>query len=748
MIVLQDDTLLHGMAAMTTDRPRHHDSVESIVDETLARVGRRVVLGTPLGLGKANHLANAFYRRAEADPGIDLTIFTALTLAPPRGSSELERRLVEPLSERLFGGYPELAWVDPLRRGELPANVDVREFYFQPGALLESPRAQRSYVSSNYSHVVRDVLDAGLNVLAQTVSAEEVPLPGGPELRYSLSCNSDLTVDLLPELRARERSGQPVAVLGQVNRRLPFLYGDAMVPPDAFDAVIDRPELEFPLFGPPNLPIGTVEYWIALHVSALVRDGGTLQVGIGSLGDAIVHLLQLRHQDEATYRRLLDDCGVAGRHAELIERWGGTGRFERGLYAASEMLIDGFLELYRAGILKRKVYPDAVLQRLLDAARIGEAVTAATLEALVEEGAVPERLSRRDVARLVELGVLRQGVVLEGDRLVLRGPGAEVEAPADLGEPGARREVADRLLGERLRGGRLAHSCIFLGPRGFYEALAALPREERELFEMTGISYVNELHGEEELKRAQRRHARFVNSGMMATLLGAVVSDGLEDGRVVSGVGGQYNFVAMAHALEDGRSILMIESTREAGGELTSNVVWSYGHATIPRHLRDLVVTEYGIADLRGRSDEEVVAAMLAVADSRFQEGLLEEAKRAGKIAEGYRIPDRFRDNRPERLEETLAPYRERGMFQEFPYGTDLSAEEVVLTKALRGLQKKIEGRDLSVLPNLEEVRKVVTVPEAARPYLERMGLADPQGLQETLLQKAVVFALATGGYV
>jgi acyl-CoA hydrolase len=137
-------------------------------------------------------------------------------------------------------------------------------------------------------------------------------------------------------------------------------------------------------------------------------------------------------------------------------------------------------------------------------------------------------------------------VVLEGDRLVLRGSGAEVEAPADLGEPGARREVADRLLGERLRGGRLAHSCFFLGPRGFYEALSALPREEREPFEMTGISYVNELHGEEELKRAQRRHARFVNSGMKATLLGAVVSDGLEDGRVVSGVGGQYNFVAMA----------------------------------------------------------------------------------------------------------------------------------------------------------------------------------------------------------
>ena len=59
-----------------------------------------------------------------------------------------------------------------------------------------------------------------------------------------------------------------------------------------------------------------------------------------------------------------------------------------------------------------------------------------------------------------------------------------------------------------------------------------------------------------------RVDARFVNNAMMATLLGAVVSDGLEDGRVVSGVGGQYNFVAQAFALRGARSILALEATR------------------------------------------------------------------------------------------------------------------------------------------------------------------------------------------
>lgn len=75
-------------------RPINYSDVESCVEETLRRVGRRVVLGTPLGLGKANHLVNEFYRRACADPQLNLHIFTALTLSQPRYTSEFERRLV------------------------------------------------------------------------------------------------------------------------------------------------------------------------------------------------------------------------------------------------------------------------------------------------------------------------------------------------------------------------------------------------------------------------------------------------------------------------------------------------------------------------------------------------------------------------------------------------------------------------------------------------------------------------------
>lgn len=648
---------------------------EQIVDATIRRVGRKIVLGTPLGLGKANHLVNAFYRRAEADPSIHLTVFTALTLAVPRGASDLERRLRGPMNERIFGDYPEIAWVEALRRGTLPDNILIREFYVQPGTLLGSPAAQQSYTSSNYTHVVRDLIDAGINVLAQMVAAEDVD----GRRRFSLSSNADLTVDLLPHLLERRKAskgqGDGVALLAQVNRRMPFLYGDAMVDPDVFDFVADGPDVDMPLFGPPKLPLGTADHLIGLHVSALIRDGGTLQLGIGSLGDAIVHSLRLRHGQNDVYRRALDDAGIAARHSRLIDAWGGTTPFDRGLYAATEMLVDGFLDLYRDGILKRRVYPDAAFQRALDAGELDETV-----------------------------------------------------------------------LDERSGTGRVAHGCFFLGPQSFYDGLRELPREERELFEMTGISFVNELFGDEELKRAQRIHARFVNSCMMMTVLGAAVSDGLEDGRVVSGVGGQYNFVAMAQALDDGRSILMLPSTRWSKGETTSNVRWNYGHTTIPRHLRDLVVTEYGIADLRGRSDADCIRAMLAVTDSRFQEELMDRAKSAGKLPKGEKLASEHRENTPERLDELLDRYRDH--FPTFPSGTDLTDEELVLAGALRRMKRKLAERDLALLPKLDEVKKLVKIPDEARPYLERMGLSEPKTAKEKLLRRAVVYALVEDGAV
>ena len=215
-----------------------------------------------------------------------------------------------------------------------------------------------------------------------------------------------------------------------------------------------------------------------------------------------------------------------------------------------------------------------------------------------------------------------------------------------------------------------------------------MPEAERAKLRMMAVSYVNELYGDEAAKRRARVKARFVNNAMMVTLLGAVVSDALEDGRVVSGVGGQYNFVAQALRAA-GRPLghhpaLDAHSARQ---DRVSNIRWNYGHTTIPRHLRDIVVTEYGVADLRGKSDRDVIAAMLAVTDSRFQGELLRQAKEAGKIESSYELPAACRDNTPDRIARALKPATEQGLLPPFPFGTDFTPVEQRLMPALETLR-------------------------------------------------------------
>ena len=82
---------------MNQPAPVRYTSPEECVEATLSRVGKHVVLGLPVAIGKPNGLVNSFVARALADRSIRLTIVTALSLRKPRGRSDLERRLVDPL---------------------------------------------------------------------------------------------------------------------------------------------------------------------------------------------------------------------------------------------------------------------------------------------------------------------------------------------------------------------------------------------------------------------------------------------------------------------------------------------------------------------------------------------------------------------------------------------------------------------------------------------------------------------------
>ena len=124
------------------------DDVEQCVDRAIAAVGTRIVLGTPLGLGKPVQLLNAFYRRAEADENLSLHIVTALCLEVPHPGSHIEASLAGPIMQRLFGDYEELAFMQPMRAGTLPANIKVSELYFKAGSMKSVPVAQQNYISS------------------------------------------------------------------------------------------------------------------------------------------------------------------------------------------------------------------------------------------------------------------------------------------------------------------------------------------------------------------------------------------------------------------------------------------------------------------------------------------------------------------------------------------------------------------------------------------------------------------------
>jgi acyl-CoA hydrolase len=714
--------------------PRLLDSVGECVEATLSRVGREIVMLLPLALGKPNPLANEFFRRAARDASIKLKIFTALSLRKPSWGSELERRFMAPFIGRVFGNYPELDYVTALRSGTLPGNVEVVEFFLEPGAYLNNPTAQQHYLSTNYTHVAREVIAHGGNVLGQLVAKRIV----GGELQLSLSSNPDVTLDLLPHIAAQRAAGRPFVAIAEVNNHLPYMLGDAEVPAATFDYVVEHPSYDYDLYSPPNLSLGTIDHMIGLYASALVRDGGTLQLGIGELGDAIIYSVQLRHQQRETYGRVLADTRALARFGAAIAAVGGVEPFDQGLYGCSEMFVDGFLDLYRSGVLKRRVYAHAVIQKGLNAGAIGEHIGPAHFDWLLANGIGPV-LTEEHFRALERIGFFRDGVRWQNGSLI----GPDGRCGVDLGDLAVRAELLQNFCARQLRFGVLLHGAFFLGPRGFYAALNDLPDNERRQFNMTSAAYVNQIYGADaELRRLQRKDGRFINTAMMATCLGAANSDTLADGRVVSGVGGQYNFVAMAHALESARSILAVRTTRSHRGKLTSNIHWNYPHTTIPRHLRDIFITEYGIADLRGKTDSECIAAMLNIADSRFQETLLAEARAAGKIARSYRIPEEHRNNRPKTLERALEPYRKKGLFSEFPFGTDLTAEEIVLGKALKHLGERTStplGKALTFVSSLARP----SLSERTRPYLERLELDRPATLREKLMRNLVAAELA-----
>jgi len=590
-----------------------------LAEEIIERLEGNIIMATPLGLGKANHVINAIYDRVRQNPSCSLKIYTALTLTTPSATSDMEGRFLGPLKDRLYKDYCELTFAQDLIGDKLPANVEICEFFLAAGQWLGNSTVQQNYISANYSDAGRYILEDGINLVVQMVST------GSKISKYSLACNPDITLDLLS---ARDSGDADFIMVGEINNTLPYMSGDAEIMRDNFEFVLDGESAASSLFNIPKRPVGLPEYAAGFYASGLIPDEGTLQIGIGSIGDAVAYALILRQNENETYRKIMSAL-----HSEEEMCGLHLAPFDIGLHGLSEMFVDSFLDLMEGDVVKREV--------------------------------------------------------------------------------------------ENV----LVHGGFFVGPKSLYQRLNEMPEKLRKKINMTRVRFINDVHSLFEEKQKHRQNARFINNAMKATLLGSVVSDGLENGQVISGVGGQYDFVRQAFALEGARSLIMLNALRDGTVEPESNIVWNYGHTTIPRHLRDIVITEYGAADLRGESDAHVIKGMISIADAQFHSSLIKTAQENGKLPQKFNPPTKWSENTANHIQQVLGEFRDQGYLPEFPFGTDFTAVEQKLIKALDKLKPISKSKFQLIKTAWKGFRTDSN--EDMRDALKRMKLDNPKSFDE-----------------
>ena len=132
---------------------------------------------------------------------------------------------------------------------------------------------------------------------------------------------------------------------------------------------------------------------------------------------------------------------------------------------------------------------------------------------------------------------------------------------------------------------------------------------------------------------ATNRNMVSINGGLAVDIHGQVVADTI-NGDQFSGIGGAEDFVAGTGLELSDRSLICLPSTFEKDGTVASRIVPWFGPGaviTTPRHHVDVIVTEYGAAELEGLTVQQRGQALAAIAHPDFREGLLEAAERAAQ---------------------------------------------------------------------------------------------------------------------
>ena len=145
---------------------------------------------------------------------------------------------------------------------------------------------------------------------------------------------------------------------------------------------------------------------------------------------------------------------------------------------------------------------------------------------------------------------------------------------------------------------------------------------DNPMVEMRPVDFTNDTH-------VIRSFSRMVaiNSAIEVDLTGQVVADSIGH-RLYSGVGGQMDFVRGAALASEGRAIIALPSTAAGGtvSRITPALKAGAGIVTTRAHVRT-VVTEWGVAELFGKSTDERAEALISIAHPAFRDELAAEAR-------------------------------------------------------------------------------------------------------------------------
>ncbi len=161
-------------------------------------------------------------------------------------------------------------------------------------------------------------------------------------------------------------------------------------------------------------------------------------------------------------------------------------------------------------------------------------------------------------------------------------------------------------------------SAFMMGTRRLYDFV-----NDNPMVEMRPVDYTNDTSV---IRRFRRMAA--INSAIEVDLTGQVSADSIGT-RFYSGVGGQMDFMRGAALAPEGRAIIALPSTAAGGtiSRIAATLALGAGVVTTRAHVRT-VVTEYGVAELFGRSIRERAAMLIAIAHPDFREHLAAEARR------------------------------------------------------------------------------------------------------------------------